>query len=500
MNSAGMPNQATDLRNPIGAEILIEPNRRTVPTTAPQLHRVIGTFDLVLLNIAAIVSLRWLAVAARIGPSSLTLWVLGLITFLIPSALAVLELSSRCPGEGGVYLWSRAAFGERHAFIAGWSYWISNLVYFPSLLLFMAGVFLYLRGNAWLGLADQPLYNSVFCITVLWCVIFLNIVGLERAKWLQNVGSIAIIVIGALILFGGALALYKFGPATPIGRATLLPDLGSMGALASFATIALAYQGLELGPILGGEIKDPRRTISRALLIACVAAAAIYIAGTAALFLALPAHSINAVSGIPQALAAVAARDGIPSFGSVAAILLTIANFGVLGVWIGGTARLPFLFGLDRYLPKALGAVHPTYGSPYIALLTQGVLATLILIMAISGSAIREAYFVLVDMVLILSLLPILYMFAALAVLRLQGRESSVGLKLIPGGPIVCCLVAGSGFAVTLIAILIGMVPPMDSANRGVFALKVIGGCTFLLGAGLVFYFLRSRRTWQKGM
>src|ERR1700735_4081894 len=240
---ADLPHQAAALRNQIRAEVL---SRGTNANTTPQLHPVIVTFDLVLLNIAALVSLRWLPVAARIGPSSLTLWVLGLITFLIPSALTVLELSSRCRGEGGVYLWSRAAFGERHAFIAGWSYWISNLVYFPSLLLFMAGVFLYLPGDAWLGLADPPLYNAIFGIAVLCCVIFLNMVGLERAKWLQNVGSIAIIVIGALILFGGALALYKFGPATPISPATLVPDLGSMAALASFATIALAYQGLEL--------------------------------------------------------------------------------------------------------------------------------------------------------------------------------------------------------------------------------------------------------------
>jgi len=271
-----------------------------------------------------------------------------------------------------------------------------------------------------------------------------------------------------------------------------------MATLASFATIALAYQGLELGPILGGEIKNPHRTIARAILIACVAVSALYIAGTAALFLALPAHSINAVSGIPQALVAVAARDGIPSFGSVAAALLTMAELGILGAWVGGTARLPFLFGLYRYLPKALGAVHPTFGSPYIALITQGALATVILLAAISGSTIREAYFVLIDMVLILSLLPILYMFAALPVLRLRAIENHAGVRLIPGGPIVCCIVSGSGFAVTLTAILIGMVPPIDSADRGIFALKVIGGCALLLGAGLAFYF-RGRRTRQEG-
>ena len=99
-------------------------------TTA--LHRALGTFDLVLLNVSAIVGLRYLSIAAQIGPSSITLWLLGLITFLIPAALTVLELSSRLPGEGGMYLWSKAAFGELHAFIAGWSYWIANLVFFPS--------------------------------------------------------------------------------------------------------------------------------------------------------------------------------------------------------------------------------------------------------------------------------------------------------------------------------------------------------------------------------
>ena len=134
-------------------------------TTA--LHRALGTFDLVLLNVSAIVGLRYLSIAGQIGPSSITLWLLGLITFLIPAALTVLELSSRLPGEGGMYLWSKAAFGELHAFIAGWSYWIANLVFFPSLLLFGAGAFLYIHGGTWLKLADDPIYNGAFCLGVL---------------------------------------------------------------------------------------------------------------------------------------------------------------------------------------------------------------------------------------------------------------------------------------------------------------------------------------------
>ncbi|MGA2841206.1 MAG: APC family permease [Steroidobacteraceae bacterium] len=461
--------------------------------STPHLHRVLGTFDLVLLNVAAIVGLRYLSIAAQIGPSSLTLWLLGLITFLIPAALSVLELSSRLPGEGGVYLWSKAAFGDLHAFIAGWSYWIANLVFFPSLLIFGAGAFLYIHGGTWPKLADNPIYNGTFCLGILWLAILLNIAGLERAKWLQNIGAVATWIVGALVLCGGALAWHKFGAATPITVPALVPNFRSLPTFASFATIALAYSGLELGPILGGEIKNPRRTIARALLIACVAIGILYIAGTSALFMALPARQINAISGVPQALSAVAMRAGMPMFGGIAAALVTLSLIGSLGAWITGTARLPFLFGLDRYLPRALGAVHPVSGSPHVALLTQGVLATIVLLAAISGSAVHEAYLILIDMTLILSFLPLLYMFAALPTLRRRAPGEQVNITLIPGGVFVCWLVGGTGFLVTLLALVVAMVPPADSTSPTLFAIKVIGGCATLIAVGLVFY-CRGRR------
>lgn len=461
---------------------------------APEMHRALGVRDLVLLNVAAIFSLRWISAAAQIGPSSLVLWVLGMFTFLVPAALTVLELSARLPEEGGFYIWSKAAFGNLHAFIAGWSYWISTLVFYPSLLLFAANAFLYVSGNAWLPLADSPLYNGGFCIGVLWLVTGLNIIGLQRAKWLQNIGGLALWVVGSLLLGAGLWAWFRFGAATPIAAPALLPDVGSLAALASFTTIALAFQGLELGPIMGGEIRDPRRTIARSVLIACVAITVLYIAGTVALFDALPVEQINAISGVPKALSTIAERVGLPAFGIAAAALLTLGEIGSLGAWITGTARLPFLFGLARYLPRALGAVHPRHGSPYIALITQAVIVTIILLMALSGSAIREAYFVLVDMTVILGFVPMLYMFAALPVLRWRAGASAPGLRRIPGGMAVCCLVGASGFCVTALGIVVSMIPPADAASRGLFAAKVIGGCIVLIALGLAFYYRGHRR------
>ncbi len=464
--------------------------------SGPKLHRVLGVRDMVLLNVAAIVGLRWLSTAAQIGPSSLVLWLLALVVFFVPIALCVLELSSRLPGEGGLYLWSKAAFGDIHGFTAGWCYWVSNLVFLPSALLFGAGVFLYIGGGRWLGLAENATYNGAFCLAVLWIATLLNISGLQHAKWLQNIGGIATWSAAVMVLVGGGIACVQFGAATAITSSSLIPDLASLPALATLASIAFAYVGLELGPIMGAEIKEPRRTIPRAMLISGVVIASIYIAGTAALLLALPAASINIISGIPQALAAVGERLGLPFFGPLTAGLVALGSIGSVSAWIAGTARLPFVVGVDRYLPKPLSALHPRFGTPHVALLTQSSIATLILLAAISGSTIHDAFIVLLDMSLILTFIPVLYLFASLPVLRKRAAANDEDVTLVPGGKLGYWIVSGLGFATTLLAIITSMVPPQGNTDHGLFFIKVIGGCIVLTGVGLALYAIerRSRR------
>jgi amino acid transporter len=251
---------------------------------------------------------------------------------------------------------------------------------------------------------------------------------------------------------------------------------------------------MELGPILGGEIREPRKTIPRAILISCVVAAAIYISGTAALLVALPADQIHIIAGIPQALTRLAERLGIPFFGPFTAALVALGCFGAIGAWITGTARLPFVIGVDRYLPKPLAVLHPVHGTPHVALLTQAAITTLVLLAAISGSTIREAFVILLDMTIILGLLPLLYMFAALPVLRQRAGNNHDGVTLVPGGVFFCWLAGGLGFATTLLAIVTSMVPPADTTDITLFFIKVTGGSVLLVGAGLVFYVRGSKR------
>jgi amino acid transporter len=452
------------------------------------LRRALGTFDLVLLNIVTIIGLRWLSTAAQIGPSSLTLWVLALLTFFIPSALAVLELSSRIPHEGGLYQWTTAALGDMHGFLAGWIFWLSNLVFFPSLLLYATGVFLHIGGPSWMRLSDSPLYNGLATIGLLWAATLLNLIGLTRGKWLQNLGGMATVAVAVLLVFGGAIAWRSYGSATPITAASLMPDFSALPTLGALSILILAYDGLELGPIMAEEIRNPDRVIPRAVFLAGAVIAVAYVAGTMTLLVALPPAQINAITGIPEALQAIGSRAGMPFFGVLTAALLTAGSIGALGGWITGSARLPFVVGLGHYLPKRFAAIHPKYGTPHVALLAQAAATSVVLVAAISGSAIHEAYLLLIDMTVALVSIVWIYIFISLPVLRRRAAGHNEGVTLIPGGPVVCWLVAGLGTAATVFAGVFCLIPPPDSPHPALFVLKGAGGCAVILVVGVVLY------------
>ena len=177
----------------------------------PVLARVLGLRDLVFFNIAAVIGIRWLATAAHTGPGSLTLWLLAAVLFFVPSAIAVARLASRFPEEGGLYVWTRHAFGDWHGFLCGWCYWLSNLFYLPNLVL--AGVAM--AGQA-MGLAENKAYILLVSLAILWISSASNLAGLSIGKWINNAGGVATYLAGLLIVLMGVAAWWRFGSATPI--------------------------------------------------------------------------------------------------------------------------------------------------------------------------------------------------------------------------------------------------------------------------------------------
>src|SRR6266481_511808 len=150
-----------------------------------------GFRDLLLLYVVAALSIRWIATAAAAGPSSILMWVVGCVTYFVPLLFTVLELSSRYPEEGGMYVWSKRAFGPFAGFMTGWTYWGSNLPYFPGLLYFAAANALFIGGPAWQAWSSNSIYFIVVATAGLAIAVTMNVVGLNVGKWLNNIGAIA---------------------------------------------------------------------------------------------------------------------------------------------------------------------------------------------------------------------------------------------------------------------------------------------------------------------
>ena len=437
-----------------------------------------GFWDVVLFLVAAVVGLRWIATAAAAGPSSLVVWAIGFAAFFVPLAFTVIDLSRRFPDEGGLYVWVKRAFGDFAGFVAGWMYWCSNLVYLPGLLYFSAANALYIGGSSWQSLAHSAPYFIAFSLAALVLSLWLNVVGLGVGKWLHNAGGLGTWIPVALLIAMGGFVLARFGPATDIGAADLVPRT-SLGDMVFWSTIAFGFAGLETASLMSEEIVDAERTIPRAIVTAGAIITCIYILGTAAVVFALPAGQVSSLSGFMAAIQETGDRVGLPGAAAVTALLVTIGNLGGVGAWLAATARLPFVAGLDRTLPAAFGRLHPRWGTPHVALYVQVAGAALFVVLGQAGTGVEGAYEALVGIGVISYFIPYLLLFAAM--IKLARRR------------FIAQLLAGLGLVVTAISIALACVPPDDAGDPALAVVKVIGSSAGLLIAGALLY-LRSRR------
>ena len=461
------------------------------PGGEPQPRRVLGLRDLVLFYIVVTLSLRWLPLAAAAGPSSIVIWLIGVVVIFLPLALCVMELSSRYPQEGGMYVWSKRAFGDSAGFLTGWIYWTSNLPYFPVLLYFAASNALYVGGDRWHRLQSSPSFFIGFSIVGLSLALVLNLVGLNVGKWLNNLGAMGTWIPIALLFGLGLLAWWKFGPVTSFQPQAFKPT-PTVANFGIWATMLSAFAGAEAASFMGSEIKRPRRDIPRALLIAGFLVVAGYVLGTIAILIVVPREQLNSLEGLMQAISNSGARVGLHGLGPAVALLISISSLGTVGAYLAAVARIPFVVGIDRYLPPVFARVHPRWGTPYVALITQAVFSVLFVIMGQAGSSIRGAYQVLIDTTVIATFLPYLFMFAAL--IRLQREPVEPGVVRIPGGKPVATALAIVGFTATALVVVGSVIPDASEPNKVLAVTKVVLLSVALVGAGAALYWMEKRR------
>lgn len=449
---------------------------RTEVVAAPSM----GRGDLVLFLVATGLSLRWLAIAAAAGPSSLVVWGIAALAFQVPLCLAVIELATRFPGEGGLYLWSRELFGGRAAFLTGWFYWSSNLPYLPSILYFAAGNALWIGPASWREHGSDRAYFIVFCLAVLVFATWLNVIGLRRGKWLANLGALGTWLPVLLLLGLAGLVLRQSGSATDFATADWVPS-SSVRQLAFWSGLIFATSGLETITFITAELRRPRADLPVGTLLAAITIIAAYVLGTVALLILLPATSISGLQGIMQAIAAGTERAGVPWLVPILAALITLSTMGAVSAWLTTMARLPFVGGMDGYLPPSLGRMHPRYGTPSVSLWWMCGLTAVVVLLGQAGQSVKGAYDVLVAMATIAFFIPYLYAFAALVLV--QRRPASASTIRVPGGPWVARAVGALGFLTTSVTIGLALIPAADEPRPWLATGKIVG-LTLVLWVG----------------
>ena len=418
-------------------------------------------------------------------------WVGGCFAMFVPLSIAVVHLSSHYPEEGGLYIWSKRAFGPFAGFITGWMYWTANLPYFPALLYFTAGNALFVSGGSGGALASSAPFFIAAALLGLTFGTLVNVLGLDVGKWLINAGGLCRWSITLLLIGLGAAVALRFGSATTFSAATLRPGL-ELKDVIFWSVIAFAWTGPEAVSFMGDEVRDPRRSIPFGLALAAPVIAAIYVLGTASVLAVLPPSAVNASSGVMQTVARAASLFGWPILTPLAAIFVTVSCLGSVGAWLGACARIPFVVGIDRYLPSVLGRIHPRYGSPATALVAQACIAAIFIFLGQGGTSVKGAYDVLVSTTVIVTLLPFLFLFAA--AFRFRAALPRAGMLRIPGGRHTVMAAALIGAFTTLSAIVLAFVPADDEPNKLLAVVKVVAMTVVMVGSGVAVYVLSGRR------
>jgi len=285
----------------------------------------------------------------------------------------------------------------------------------------------------------------------------------------------------------GIVVGLRFGTHLSSAEFRIPANYGSV--LNSFGVICFGLVGLELASVMGDEIRDPVRTMPGAVAWGGVISGAFYIATTLILLLAIGKSDISILQGIVQAVGHMAQRVGVAWISIPFAVMLSLAIAGIGSAWTGGAARIPFVAGLDSYMPSWMGKIHPKYATPHAALIVQfAVSAVLVVINFAGGIHVQETFQRLLSLAVVLQLVPFLYMFAALAKFGWNSDSSGrYGRKTL--------LVSGvCGFVTTFLGIALVFFPAQQITSLLSYEVWMFGGTAFFVALAAFFFFVYGRR------
>lgn len=443
-------------------------------------RKVLSVFSLVMINVIAVDSLRTLPLSAVLGLPLVSYYLFAAFTFFIPVALVAAELAATYPKTGGIYVWTREAFGKKIGFLTIWLQWIYNVVWYPTILAFIVATSSYLFSPE---LATNKTYILLSSITLFWLFTLLNTFGMKLSSLISTVGAILGTIIPMLfIIILGIYWLINGYPTSVNLHGNILPTVQSFKDLGLFPGILFGLLGMEMSAVHAEEVKNPSRDYPKALFYSTIIIFSTLMFGALAITLVVPTEQLSIVSGLIEAYELFFNAYHIPWMTKIIAALIIIGSLGGMSAWIIGPTKGLLAAAKDGMLPEYLTKTN-RYQAPVGILIAQGIIFTLLCSTFYLFKSINASYWLLSDLCAQLALIVYVFMFAAAIKLRYKYPEVKRVYR-IPGPNFVMIIIAGTGLICCLGAIIIGFFPPNQIPIDNIFRFEL------LMSLGLILFIL----------
>ena len=452
------------------------------------------TFALVMLITGAVDSIRNLPAASLFGSSLIFFFIFSAVVFLIPSALVAAELASGCKDKSGIFEWVKQIFGEKWGFLAIWLQWITNLVWFPTILSFIAGLVANMINPE---LAQNKVFLVGIILSTFWVLTLFNLKGLRVSAALTTVCAIAGMVIPMVLIIGLAIVWLIKGNPSQIHFTTsnIFPTLSNINTWVSLTAIMTAFEGMELAAVHIKDIRDPQHTFPRALFMSVCIILTTMLFGSLAIAIVLPHEQINLVNGVMQAFTSFFHAYHIDWFIPVITLMILLGSLGGIVSWVISPAKGLLQAAQLGYLPPFLQKENE-HGVAVNLLLTQAVIVTGVCVAFLFMPSVSASYWLLTALSTQLYMFMYVLMFLAGICTRYRFPEREQSFT-IPGGKFGIWAVTLLGLVGCVITLIVGFFPPASMNVGGVMHYEIIfaSGMFAMILPIIFFYAYRARNS-----
>lgn len=444
-----------------------------------------------MINLAAICNIKNFPLMAEYGLSTLFFLILSSIFFFIPISLVSAELATGWP-ERGVYTWVKEGLGLRLGFVAVWLQWIENVIWYPTILSFIAATFAYIFMPE---LAQNKLYVVCIVLSAFWSTTLINFLGMRTSGWISSITALfgTIFPITLIILLGLAWIFSGKPIQIDVSLKAFFPNLTSFHQLALLSGFLMSFSGMEMSAVHAKDVINPKKDYPRAILLSAILIIVLSAIGSILIAAVVPFNEIQLTSGGMEAFTYLFKAFRISWAVPVIAAIMTFGALGMLSTWIVGPSRSLFASALDGDLPKFMRKTN-SQGMPVAIMLVQGAVVSLLTLVFLFMPTVSSSYWIL--LALAASLYMVMYILLFIAAIRLRYKQPGVFRHYrVPGGMAGMWITAGLGILSSLFAILISFFPPSQIETGSLFLYEVIlvGGLALFCGIPFLIYEFREK-------